>query len=197
MDGAWLARLRWRRRGAWLWPTFVVLTLADGFILHALPIAGSTQTVVGGFVAGMVLNVLAVLLLSRPFGALLRRHRKDMPFVVARNYGGAAAVLLVTAVVVTIGLLHHPTIVAQRQAFDDAVVRAIAFIGDRAPDQFRTNAAHTDTYTIQAGSVYRTCVPNRSATRNYCVIVRTRMPLARSVVPDGSEPNSLFAQGTN
>ena len=66
MEGAWLARLRWRQRGAWLWPTFAVLTVVDGFLLHALPAAGSTQTLVGGIVAGMVFNVLAVLLLSRP-----------------------------------------------------------------------------------------------------------------------------------
>lgn len=197
MDGAWLARLRWRQRGAWLWPTFVVLTLADGFILHALPVAGSTQTIVGGIVAGMVVNVLAVLLLSRPAGALLRRRRQDMPVVVARNYAGAGAVVLVSAVMLTAGLLHHRTIVAQQRALDDAIVRAIAYIGDHAPAQFRANAAHTDTYTIQAGSMYRTCVPNRAGTRRYCVIVKSKLPLARSVVPAGSEPNSVFSAGTN
>ncbi len=33
-------RLRWRLRGAVLWPTFAVLTVADGVLLHLLPIAG-------------------------------------------------------------------------------------------------------------------------------------------------------------
>ena len=73
----------------------------------------------------------------------------------------------------------------------------IAYIGDRAPNQFRANVTHTDTYTIQAGSVYRTCVPNRADTEDYCVIVRTHMPLASSVTPDGHTPNSVFALGTN
>ena len=196
MEGAaWLARLRWRQRGAWLWPTFVVLTIVDGFLLHALPAAGSTQTLVGGIVAGMVFNVLAVLLLSRPGGALLRRRRKDMPVGVARNYAGAGAVALVTAAMLAIGLVHHATIVAQRRALDDAIVRAIAFIGDRAPAEFRANAGHTDTYTIQAGSMYRTCVSNRAGTRDYCVIVKSKLPFARSVVPDGSEPNAIFSAG--
>ena len=196
MEGAaWLARLRWRQRGAWLWPTFVVLTIVDGFLLHALPAAGSTQTLVGGIVAGMVFNVLAVLLLSRPGGALLRRRRKDMPVGVARNYAGAGAVALVTAAMLAIGLVHHATIVAQRRALDDAIVRAIAFIGDRAPAEFRANAAHTDTYTIQAGSMYRTCVSNRAGTRDYCVIVKSKLPFARSVIPDGSEPNAIFSAG--
>ncbi len=197
MDGAWLVRLRWRQRGAWLWPTFFVLTIVDGFILNALPAAGSSQTLVGGIIAGMVLNLLAVILLSRPLAALLRRRRKDLPSVVARNYSGTAVVVGVTGLIVTVGLIHHPTVVAQQRAFDDAVVRAIAFIGDRAPAQFRANAGNTNTDTIQAGSVYRTCVANRAGTSFYCVIVRPKMPLARSVIPDGGEPNSLFAAGTN
>ena len=197
MDGAWLVRLRWRQRGAWLWTTFFVLTIVDGFILHALPAAGSSQTLVGGIIAGMVLNLLAVVLLSRPLAALLRRRRKDLPWVVARNYAGTGVVVGVTALVLTVGLVHHPTVVAQQRAFDDAVVRAIAFIGDRAPAQFRANASDTNTDTIQAGSVYRTCVPNRAGTSFYCVIVRPKMPLTRSVIPDGGEPNSLFSAGTN
>lgn len=197
MDGAWVARWRWRQRGAWLWPTFVVITVADGVILHALPLAGNSQTVIGGIVAGLVANVIGVILLSRPLGAALRRRRRDMPVGVARNYGGTVAVLLVTALMLAVGLAHRPSIAAQQRMLNDAVIRAIAFIGDRAPDAFRANVGHTDTYTIQPGDMYRTCVPNRSGTRTYCVIVRTHLPLSSSVVFDGYEPNSMFAQGTN
>lgn len=197
MDGGWLARLRWRRRGAWLWPTFVVLTVVDGFIVHALPLAGTTQTLAGGILAGMVFNLLAVVLLSRPLGALLRRRRRDLPAGVARDYAGTATVLGVTAVMLTIGLLHRPAIVSDQRSLDDAVMRAIAFIGDHAKAEFRVNVTHTDTYTIQPGAVYRTCVPNRAGTSEYCVIVKERLPLAQSVVPAGSEPNSILAAGTN
>jgi hypothetical protein len=197
MDGAWLARLRWRRRGAWLWPTFGVLTILDGVLVHALPMAGSSQTLPGGIVAGLVLNVLAVALLSRPIGNLLRRRRGDLPVGVARDYAGTSAVVLVSAAVLTVGLLHHPTIVAQQQELNDAIVRAEAFIGDRAPAEFRVNVSHTDTFTIQPGAVYRTCVPNRNGTRTYCVVVKTALPLAQSVTPAGYEPNSTFAEGAN
>ncbi len=197
MEAAWLARMRWRRRGAWLWPTFAVATVVDGVLIHALPLAGTTQTLVGGILAGMVFNVLAVLLLSRPLGHVVRRVRGDMPVSVARNYGGTFAVLLVSAVMLAIGLAHHSTLVAQQRALDDAIVRAEAYIGDRAPAEFRVNVTHTNTYTIQAGAVYRTCVPNRAGTRDYCVIVKTRLPLAQSVVPAGYEPNSVLSEGTN
>jgi hypothetical protein len=197
MDGGWLRRLRWRQRGAWLWPTFVIATVVDGVLVHALPLAGSSQTLVGGLVAGMVFNVLAVLLLSRPLGAALRRRRTDMPVGVARNYAGTGAVLLVSASMLAIGLAHRPTIMAQRRALEDAVMRAEAYIGDRAPEQFRVNVTHTDTFIIQPGVVYRTCVPNRAGTRTYCVIVKPALPLAQSVVPAGYEPNSIFSQGAN
>jgi Kef-type K+ transport system membrane component KefB len=192
MDGAWLARARWRQRGAWLWPTFVMLAIADGVIVHALPMAGETQTLVGGVVFGLVLNVIAVLLLSRPLARLLRRRRTDMPVGVARNYGGTFAVVLVSAGMLAIGLLHHPAIVADRHALNDAIVRAEAYIGDRAPPEFRVNVMHTDTYTIQPRTVYRTCVPNRAGTRTYCVIVKPT-----SIAFGGYEPNSVLAEGTN
>ena len=197
MEAAWLARMRWRRRGAWLWPTFAAATVLDGVLLHALPAAGTTQTLVGGIVAGMVFNVLAVLLLSRPLGVLVRRVRPDMPVVVARNYAGTFAVLFVTAVVLAIGVAHHATVVSQQRALDDAVMRAEAYIGARAPAEFRVNVDNSNTYTIQPGAVYRTCVSNRGGTRSYCVIVKTRLPLAQSVVPAGSEPNSVLSEGTN
>lgn len=197
MEAAWLARMRWRRRGAWLWPTFVVTTVLDGVLLHALPAAGTTQTLVGGILAGMVFNVLAVLLLSRPLGAVVRRARPDMPVSVARNYGGTFAVLLVSAAMLAVGVAHHSTLVAQQRTLDDAIMRAEAYIGDRAPAEFRVNVTHTNTYTIQPGAVYRTCVPNRAGTRTYCVIVKTNLPLAQSVVPAGYEPNSVLSEGTN
>ena len=117
--------------------------------------------------------------------------------MVARNYAGCSAVLLVTAGLAGVGLARHGAIVQRQRALADAVARAEAFIGDRAPATFRANAGRTDTFTIQAGSVYRTCAPSEDGRRTYCVIVKPQLPLARSVVFDGYEPNWLFAEGVN
>jgi hypothetical protein len=197
MDRRRLARLRWRLRGAWLWPTFVVVTGLDGVIIHAWPPAGTAQNLAGGIVIAMTFNVIAVLLFSQLFGRLIRRRRTDMPIEVARNYGGTAAISLITALVLGAGLAHHATLTNEQHTLRDVITRAEAFIGDRAPAPFRAMADHTDTYTIQAGQVYRTCVPNRALTRTYCVIVRPRLPLTQSVVFGGYEPNAVLAQGTN
>lgn len=197
MDGGLLVRLRWRRSGAWMWPAFVVMTVIDAIIVHQRPMAGDRQSVIGGIVIAMVSNVLAILLLSRPFGALVRRRRTDMPVLVARNYGGTAAIGLITLILLTAGLTHHAALTSEQRTLREAIVRAEAFIGDRAPAPFRAMADHTDTYTIQPGQVYRTCVPNRTLTRTYCVIVKPRLPPAQSVVFGGYEPNAVLAQGTN
>ncbi|HYZ80556.1 MAG TPA: hypothetical protein VE571_04770 [Solirubrobacteraceae bacterium] len=197
MEAAWIARARWRWRGAWLWPAFVATALLDGAIATWRPFVGQRQSVPGGVLAGLILNLLAVLFLSRPLGRLLRRRRGDMPVVVARNYGGTCAVLLVCVGLAAAGLARHGAIVADQRALADAVVRAAGFIGDRAPAPFRANARHADTFTIEAGAIYRICVPSPDGRRTYCVIVKPRLPLARSVVFDGYEPNWLFAEGVN
>jgi hypothetical protein len=43
-ESLWRSRLRWRLRGALLWPTFIVLTLVDAVMLGQLPISGDGGT---------------------------------------------------------------------------------------------------------------------------------------------------------
>jgi hypothetical protein len=197
MEGGWLARMRWRRRGAWLWPAFVAATLVDAIIGHELPPAGESQTVAAAAVAGLVLNLLAVILLSRPLAALVRKARKDLPAVVARNYAGTVAVVAISAALLTAGIAHHPTITAHQSDMRDAITRAQAWIGDHAPAEFRRDLQLVSTFAIVPGSVYRTCVPSPDRQRTYCVIVKTYLPFARSVTFAGYEPNSIFSEGVN
>jgi hypothetical protein len=197
MDRAWLHRLRWRRRGAWLWPAFVALTLLDMVIGHALPASGETQSLAAAALSALVLNLLAVLLLSRPAAALLRRPRRDLPLVVARDYGGRAALIAVAAVLLIAGVAHRPAILELRRVRQDAITRAQAWIGDRAPAEFRRNLEFVSTVTIEPGRVYRTCVPSVDGSRTYCVIVNTNLPFAKSVSFAGYESNAVFAEGTN
>lgn len=195
MESGWWQRVRWRRRGAWLWPVFVLATLADAVLGHVRPPASDAQSLVSAALVGLVLNLLCVLLLSRPVGALLRRRRGDLPWVVARNYAGTGVVAAVTVALLAAGLVHHATVVANQNALRDATVRAQAWIGDRAPPEFRRHVNLPDTFAIQPGSIYRTCVPGRSWSRTYCVIVKTHLPFARSVTFAGYTPNTVFATG--
>ena len=198
MDGArpaWLIRMRWRRVGAWLWPSFVALVVLDAVVGHLLPPAGTTETVVGAALLGLVLNVIAVILLSRPLGMLIRRFRPDVPGVVARDYAGTVVVFAVSAILLTAGLVHRPAIQARHRDEGDAIARAQAWIGDRAPDQFRRNLQFVSLFTIEPGTIYRACVPSVQGDRSYCVIVNRRLPVQRSVAFSGYEPNSVLDEG--
>jgi hypothetical protein len=195
MDGGWLVRLHWRRRGAWLWPTFAALTAVDAIVGHALPPAGDTQSLAAAALAGLLLNLIGVILLPAPLGALLRRFRGDLPVVVARDYAGTTVVAAISAALLAMGILHHSAVAANQQAMRDATVRAQAWIGDRAPAVFRRNVELLNTLAIEPGAIYRTCVPSTDGRRSYCVIVKTNLPFARSVSFAGYEPNAVFAEG--
>ncbi|HEY1520475.1 MAG TPA: hypothetical protein VGF91_28885 [Solirubrobacteraceae bacterium] len=187
--------MRWRRTGAWLWPAFVALTVLDGVIGHEIPPAGTTETLYAAMLLGLVVNVIAVVLLSRPLGMLVRRLRGDMPGVVARNYAGTVVVVAVTAVIAVAGLAHRPQIQARQRATDDAIARAQAWIGDRAPDQFRHNLQYVSLLAIEPGTIYRACVPSVDGKRSYCVIVNRDLPFQNSVSFSGYEPNSVLDAG--
>jgi hypothetical protein len=195
MDGAWLARMRWRRRGAWLWPMFAAALVADALIGHAFPPAGESQTPLAALLVGAVLSLIAMVLLRAPLGALIKRRRQDLPRIVARDYAGTAAIAFVTVALLVAGLAHRPTIVAHRKAMNDAITRAQAYIGDRAPAEFRRNLENVSTFAIEPGRIYRTCVPSPLTRRNYCVVVKMAMPFEQSVSFDGYESNAEFAAG--
>jgi len=196
MDGASVMRLRWRLHGAWMWPAFIVLTLADGLLANWLPIAGDSESPVAGALLGAFLGLAAIVFVAPPLGMLMRRLRRDMPRIVARDYAGATALIAITAAFLVIGLVHHQTVLVDRHALEDAVARAEAFIGERAPDQFRQNLASADTFELQPPLIYRTCVNNFEQTETYCVVVNRSKPFANSVTVSGSEPNRVLSQGT-
>lgn len=171
--------------------------MVDAAVGHLRPPAGESESIPAAAIAGLALNLLGVLLLSRPLGALLRHVRADLPPMVARNYAGTSVVLVVTIALLLAGLVHHASIVADEATMRDATIRAQAWIGDHAPPEFRRNVLKSDTFVIQPGSIYRTCVPSGRGDRSYCVIVKSRLPFARSVSPDGSTPNSVFGEGAS
>jgi hypothetical protein len=196
MDRTSLLRLRWKLHGAWMWPTFVVLTLADGLLVKWLPLAGDSESAVAGALIGAVAGLAGIALLAPILGHLLRGLRSDMPKVVARDYAGTGVIVAITAALLAAGLVHHSSVGVDQRALADAVARAEAYIGDRAPAQFRGNLASANAYELQPPQIYRVCVTNLRGNRNYCVVVDRSKPFAASVRTDGSEPNQVLAQGT-
>ena len=175
---------------------FIVLTLLDGLLVHWLPLTGDSQSPMTGWLIGLFAGLVAIVLAAPALGYLLRRKRRDMPAVVARDYAGAGALTAITIILLVAGLAHRSAITADHRALQDAVARAQAYIGTNAPAPFRTDLRNASAYELQPPMIYRVCVPDRRGHRTYCVIVHRDRPFGRSVTFAGYEPNSVISQGT-
>ena len=82
-------------------------------------------------------NLFAIVVLAAPVTLGLRRARPDLPKVVARDYSGTAAMCAITAVLLITGLVNRAHVQSDHNAMTDAIKRAQAYVGDRAPDQFK------------------------------------------------------------
>jgi hypothetical protein len=187
-----LTRLRWRLRGAWLWPSFAAATVLESALLHWLPVEGDATGWVAGLLAAGCVNLIGVALLGAVGGLWLRRRRPDLPRVVAEDYAGTAVLAIVAAGFVVAGVLHRPAISDRRAAFAEqslAVRRWVAAHGDAYA---RSHVGLADTVLVDE-QLFRTCVPGPDPKRWLCLVVDTaRSPPA--VKRDVSrEPNARFS----
>jgi hypothetical protein len=190
-SSVWLTRMRWRMRGAWLWPAFVVLTIAEGVALEVLPVAGDGP---GGVVPGVLLagfaNLIVVAVAAPLAGRRLRKRRPDLPRVIADNYAGTALLVAMALGIVALGLLHRPAVVA---AEDDLRAQAAAvhdYVVAQAPG-YRAGLALADPLRVEE-DLYRTCVPGRDPKRWLCLFVSTEQRPAGVTLDHDRSPNTGY-----
>jgi hypothetical protein len=173
-SAVWPARLRWRLRGALLWPLFAALTVADALLLGVLPIAGRGTGFPAGLLLAMFFNLLAVAGLGRIATRVLLRRRPELPREVAEDRAGSMLVALVTVILVAGGVMHAPgrdaadrAASAQREA-----VRAYV-LAHGAP----AHRAAVDRMDVEqhADDFFRTCVPGdpEAGVPPLCLLVDT------------------------
>jgi len=186
-----VGRLRWRLRGAWMWPAFAGLTLFDGLLLHARPIAGDRIGVVPGLLLACLFNLVAVAVPAPMLGAVVRRRwRPDLPRVVAHDYAGTALLGAVAAAVLVAGLLHRPAVDASRAEFHAQSLAVRAYVAAQAPAYAHGLDAAT-TLRLEA-DLYRTCVP-AAAGRRLCLMVNTDQSPPGVRRDPSAEPNESLA----
>ena len=191
VERLWPARLRWRMRGAWLWPAFFGFTLLDGILLATLPpYEGAPSGPVAGWLLAGFANLLLIAVVA-PLSALaLRRRRRDLPQLIATDYTGTALLAGLAAVLLVAGLLHRPAVAAERER--EAVVSGV--VGDYVRGHARRwtpGLASIDLLRLQE-DVYRACVPGTDPRRWLCVFVETDVS-PPGLRRDGSmEPNDAF-----
>jgi hypothetical protein len=190
-QSVWLTRMRWRMRGAWLWPAFIVLTLAEGVLLDVLPMTGDGP---GGVLPGVLLagfaNLILIAAAAPLLGIFVRRRRSDLPRVVAQNYAGTALLLGLFAAILAGGLIHRPAVL---EAEDDLRAQSVAvhdYVVAQAPE-YRAGIALADPVRIE-DDLYRTCVPGRDPKRWLCLFVNTGQRPAGVTLDKDRSPNSNY-----
>lgn len=192
MDGARrFKRLRWRLRGAWLWPTFAVATVLEMALLHWLPVQGEATGWVAALLVAGCLNVIAVAFVGGIGGIVLRRRRGDMPRVVADNYAGTAVLAIVATGLLVAGVLHRPMVVHRHAAFGVQSLAVREWVAAHGDAFARAHVARADSLRLDE-NLYRTCVPGRDPKRWLCLVVDAgRSPPVVKRDPS-SEPNALL-----
>ena len=167
-----VARLRWRMRGAWLWPVFIGLTLLDGVLLRALPPYDAVPDDLYGttLLAGFA-NLAAVALVAPLVARRVRRRRPDLPKAIAENYTGTALVVGITAVMLAAGLAHRPAVAAEDADRAAQLAAVHGYVQAQEP-AFLQFLALADTLRIEE-DLYRTCVPGSDPKRPLCLVVST------------------------
>jgi hypothetical protein len=194
-DGRWWTRMRWRRRGAWQWPSFIALVAGEAVLLHELPIAGDGTGLFPAVILAGFLNVALVAIAAPLGGRLLRRRRTDLPKVVADDRAGTAALAVLALVLLTAGLVHRPAVVEARRAFHAQSVAVRHYVATRASAVYRRNVDRADTWRIE-DDLFRTCVPGDDPRRSLCLFVRTDQSPPGVGVDPNRAPNSRYVGPT-
>jgi hypothetical protein len=196
-DHVWWTRLRWRLRGATMWPAFGLALVADALLLRLLPISGDgAPDVFAAALLAFFFNLVAVAVGAPLAGRLVRRRWPALPRVVADDRAGTALIAALSAALLAIGLAHRPAMQAQAHDFDVQAAAARTFVLEHAPGRFRANVDHMDTWK-QAERLYRTCVRGPNDRRAYCVFVDTDPHPPRVIRDRDESPNSVLSGPDN
>jgi len=164
--------MRWRMRGAWLWPAFFGLTAVDGILIGALPpYEGTPPDLTGAVLLAGFANLFLLAVVAPFAGLALRRRRGDLPRPIAYDYAGTALLAGLTALIVVAGIAHRPAVAAEER--DEAALAAAvrAYVQAQAPE-WTPGLADANAQKLKADT-YRACVPGPDPRRWLCLIVDT------------------------
>jgi hypothetical protein len=186
-----LRRLRWKLRGAQLWPTFMIVTVLEMPLLHWLPLTGERTGLLAALLLAGCLNIIAVALIGGLGGVWLRRRRADLPKVVADNYAGTAALAAVAVAFVGFGIAHRPAVASEHVAFGEQKLAVARWV--RAHGDLFARAHVNSATTLQIDTdLYRTCVPRPHPRRWLCLIVETAPSPPHVTRDPNRESNASF-----
>ena len=178
----WPRRLRWRLRGAWMWPAFAVLTVADAVILHELPPYRTGVDPFPALLMAMFGNLIIVGALAPWLARRLGRRNAAEPegggtppeVILDRTATGLLCAGTVACVLV--GLAARPATIVETEAREINAEEVRKFVEAEAPPDVRANldAGASNTVRLQEDGYFRNCVPYEDRVRQFCFFVDTK-----------------------
>jgi hypothetical protein len=177
----WPTRMRWRLRGAWMWPTFVVVTLVDAFLLHRLsPVREGIDPI-----PALLIATFSNLILIGAIGPwLAHRIWKRRPaagegapakaqFEVLSDRMGTGLLVAGVFGALAAGLAARPTIVVETDQRERGAKLLEDYVEAHGSTELRRNLEASDTRRYADG-YYRSCIPHDDRRRATCFIIDVR-----------------------
>lgn len=192
----WTSRIRWRLRGASVWPVFVITTLLDGLILDMLPPVATTGL---NYLEGVLIATFGNLFLVGALAPFLTKRLAQRRQVAPA--GGAApevevellrdrvgSALLAAGVVASLasGLANRPLIVSETEASEENARVVQDFVNRSGDEELRRNIETANTIRLGEG-YFRTCIARDDRDRFVCLLVDTE----REPVDVRRDPNAV------
>jgi hypothetical protein len=197
----WTRRLRWRLRGALMWPAFAIFTIGDGLLLHYLPPNRTGVKLIPGliiasfanlFLIGAVANWMSRRLVARERRVHAAERRDPLPAEVILDRTATILLTLAAIGLFAAGLGNRPVIVSETNATHEAAVRAQNFVNAHGTPQAKANLEDANTRRISEG-LFRVCVNLNDRAKAYCMYVNTEK---NTVTYDhDSTPNKVQESG--
>lgn len=195
----WTRRMRWRLRGAWQWPAFAVLTVADGLILHLLPPIRTGVDLVPAWIIASFGNLLLVgavapwiarRLVAR--GAQQGSAPAQAPAEVTHDRTATAFLVAGAIALLVTGAATRPLVVSETEATERLGAAVRNYVTAHGSEEVRRNLDTANTRQTQEPGYFRTCIALDDRTRAFCVFVDTKADPPRIVPDPDQHPNQVY-----
>ncbi|MBA2763611.1 MAG: hypothetical protein H0U42_02860 [Thermoleophilaceae bacterium] len=185
-------RLRWRLRGAWQWPTFVVLTVADGLILHLLPPLPGGFALVPALIVSSFSNLFLVAAIAPWLARRLAERDAETPLEVYSDRVGTTLLALGTVGLVITGLGNQPLVVSETERTERLGAAVRDYVRDLGAPEIQRNLETANTFPTDEDGYFRTCIALDDRTRAFCMFVDTEETPPLITRDSDQRPNAVY-----
>lgn len=168
------SRLRWRFRGAWMWPAFAAMTVIGGLILHWLPPVRTGIRPLTGILLATFANLFLIAVAAPWLAKRMAARRGFRPDSAEREVlkDRVGTTLLVTGLagILAAGLAARPLIVSETEQTERAAQAIYNLVQRSGNEELIRNREAADTVRLAEG-YFRICIPDDRRERFSCWFV--------------------------